>query len=45
MLIDNAVPYLLWETYTLDVEGGKFKLSVGGLVIRLEHISYSVGDA
>ena len=32
-------------TYTFDVEGGKFKLSVGGLVTRLEHIRFEVGDA
>ena len=44
MLIDNAVLYPLWETYALDVEGGKFKLSVDGLVIRLEHVRFSVGD-
>ena len=39
MLNGNAVPYPQWGTYALDVEGGRFKLFVGDLVIRLEQIT------
>lgn len=41
----SAVPHLLWETHTLEVEGGKLRLSMNDLRNRFESINIPVALA